>query len=242
VPDRWRFRMTQNDLHPRVAPREIPWCVAWHAPSADPRRAASHSSCSASSPSRSLSRSSPRRSRSLRLASVVRSQQSLSSGSMAVAESAHQKAQRGLIIKPDISSPDFYITAATIIPVLFLALVLEGGLWKWIQEQISDASDPPTAIRVFVSLLQVFAVFVLIAGALGEMTELYALWQADYSNVLSDIVFSTTALLVILLTAELSLQIPGLWLVTFSTIDLRLSIDEELRWSGVCARSSGRPG
>ena len=86
------------------------------------------------------------------------------------------------------------------------------------------------------------AVFVLIAGALGEMTELYALWQADYSNVLSDIVFSTTALLVILLTAELSLQIPGLWLVTFSTIDLRLSIDEELRWSGVCARSSGRPG
>ena len=152
------------------------------------------------------------------------------------------KAQRGLIIKPDISSPDFYITAATIIPVLFLALVLEGGLWKWIQEQISDASDPPTAIRVFVSLLQVFAVFVLIAGALGEMTELYALWQADYSNVLSDIVFSTTALLVILLTAELSLQIPGLWLVTFSTIDLRLSIDEELRWSGVCARSSGRPG
>lgn len=146
-----------------------------------------------------------------------------------------------MAIKPDTSSPDFYITAATIIPVLFLALVLEGGLWKWIQEQISDATDAPVVIRVFVSLLQFFAIFVLIAGALGEMTALYALWRADFSGTLSDIVFFTTALLVVLLTAELSLQIPGLFLITFSTIELRPLADEELTWSGVCARSTRFP-
>ncbi len=77
-----------------------------------------------------------------------------------------------LAIKSDTNSPDFYVAAATIIPVLFLALVLEGGLWKWIQEQASAASDPPVVIRAFVSLLQSFAVFVLIAGALGEITAL----------------------------------------------------------------------
>jgi hypothetical protein len=133
------------------------------------------------------------------------------------------------------------VTAATIIPVLFLALVLEGGLWKWIQEQVSDASDPPIAVRTFVSLLQSFAVFVLMAGAAGEMTALYALWQTDYSSILSDIVFSATALLVVLLTVELTAQIPGLLLVSFSTIELRLRADEQLRWSGVSRRSTRFP-
>lgn len=141
-------------------------------------------------------------------------------------------------IKAGASSPDFFVTIATIIPVLFLALVLEGGLWKWIREQVSDESDPSTGTRVFVSLLQFLAVFVLLAGALGEMTALYALWQEDYTGVLSDIAFWATALLVVLLTVELSLQVPGLLLLSFRSIDLRLLDGEELRWSGICARST----
>jgi hypothetical protein len=151
------------------------------------------------------------------------------------------KAQGGLAINSDTSSSDFYITAATIIPVLFLALVLEGGLWKWIQEQVSEASDPPIVIRIFVSLLQAFAVLVLIAGALGEITALYALWRTDFSSVLSDIVFSTTVLLVVFLAAELSLQIPGIFLVSLNKIELTLLADEKLRWSGICARSTRFP-
>jgi hypothetical protein len=146
-----------------------------------------------------------------------------------------------LAINSDTSSSDFYITAATIIPVLFLALVIEGGLWKWIQGQVSEASDPPIVIRIFVSLLQAFAVLVLIAGALGEVTALYALWRTDFSSVLSDIVFSTTVLLVVFLTVELSMQIPGIFLVSLNKVKLTRLADEKLRWSGMCVRSTRFP-
>jgi hypothetical protein len=37
------------------------------------------------------------------------------------------------------------------------------------------------------------------------------------------------------------LQIPGLFLITFNTIELRLLADEEVAWSGVCARSTRFP-
>jgi hypothetical protein len=144
-------------------------------------------------------------------------------------------------IKSNTGNADLYITAATIIPVLFLGLALEGGLWRWIKEQASEAGDPPIGMRVFVSLLQSFAVLILIAGTLGEITALYALWRRDFSNILGDVVFFTTALLVALLAAVLGLQVPGLFLVSLKAIDLKLLHGERLRWSGICFRSTHLP-
>lgn len=38
--------------------------------------------------------------------------------------------------KASTFNADFYVTAASVIPVIFLGLILEGGLWDWIAGRI----------------------------------------------------------------------------------------------------------
>jgi hypothetical protein len=135
-----------------------------------------------------------------------------------------------------LSNSDFYVTTATVIPVVFLALILEGGLWAWIGGRITADVVATLPTRFFVSLLQLFAVLILIAGVGSEILALHVLLQQRTTPTTQNIVFYSTILLVILLGLVLAARVPGLFIVSAEELLLELEDGEELRWSGKCAR------
>jgi hypothetical protein len=140
-----------------------------------------------------------------------------------------------------LSNSDFYVTAATVIPVVFLALVLEGGLLAWIAGKINEDRPATLATRTFISLLQTFAVLILLAGTVSEILALHVLLQQRTSAVTQDIVFYSTALLITLLGFVLATKIPGIFYVSSRDLSLALEDNEELCWSGVCLRLTLSP-
>lgn len=131
---------------------------------------------------------------------------------------------------------DFYVTAATVIPVIFLGLVLQGGMWAWLSRRIKTLSGQPTRLGVAVSLLQLFALAVLVANTVAEIVALHALQTSHSSATASDTVFWSSVFLLILLAISLATRIPGLIRTDLDAIKLDLEDDEELQWSGMVSR------
>ena len=131
---------------------------------------------------------------------------------------------------------DFYIATATIIPVIFLALILEGGLWAWIAGRISTGNVITMPVRIFVSILQLFAVAVLLAGTVSEILALSVLLHQSVNVITENIIYYSTIFLIVLLGITLLSKVPGVFVAGIGTISLDLEDEEELLWSGRCAR------
>lgn len=138
---------------------------------------------------------------------------------------------------------DFYVATATIIPVVFLALAIEGGLWEWISGRIKTGGIPTVPARAFVSLLQLFAVLVIFAATLSEVLALFCLWQKYDNKITGSIVFLSTVLLVLLLGLVLAARIPGVFIIQGSNaLEIELEDDEEiLHWSASCTKLAIAP-
>ena len=96
---------------------------------------------------------------------------------------------------------DFYITCATVIPVLFLGLVVQGGTYEdMLRAALEAAHRQPGRIREAAApqLLPTVAYLSLMAGLLGEVFALLALFhQSDTSTDRAVILGLTTFLLVV---------------------------------------------
>lgn len=130
---------------------------------------------------------------------------------------------------------DFYVVTGTIIPVVFLAIILEGGLWAWISDRIKTGSTITMPVRISVSLLQLLAAAILLAGTASEVLTLHVLLRQKASSATENMIFYSTVLLVILLGVVLAARVPGIFRVT-SSVSLQIEEEEEVRWSGRCAR------
>lgn len=136
-----------------------------------------------------------------------------------------------------LSDADFYVVSATVIPVVFLAIVLEGGLWAWLTDRIIKSNqDAKFLVRAFVSLLQAFGILVVVAATISEILALLVLLNQQSNSTIAHIVFLSTAFLIALLGAVLVSRIPGVWVVHQGELSLALEEGEELRWQGVCAK------
>jgi hypothetical protein len=107
----------------------------------------------------------------------------------------------------------FYATVATVIPVLFLALTLQGDFvlnlllasWRWRRKSRKDMLAPggrhswgPPLLSGVSTLIGVLAVLVLIDGTAGEISALLALERqrastGDQSTVMQAVVTLTVA-------------------------------------------------
>jgi len=95
---------------------------------------------------------------------------------------------------------DFYVTCATVIPVLFLAVAVEGDTFKsFIRQPLAERTSQgfvATMIRYWsFSAKFNFAQYILVAGVFGEFLALFALFQGSefYGQRLT--VFVATVLL-----------------------------------------------
>jgi hypothetical protein len=105
---------------------------------------------------------------------------------------------------------DFFVTCATVIPVLFLALVVQDGTFTRIIERAMKTTDSAvhSAWRDFTGqLLGSVAYLIWVAGALGEYAALDALYAR--SNVDGQFVFVTTVILLIAVAARPWLRTRG---------------------------------
>jgi hypothetical protein len=118
----------------------------------------------------------------------------------------------------DNFQPDFYVTCATVIPVLFLAYAVQGGayasflkLYEQIEKYNSAWVPPPrprrpgaylaSTTRVLLTLtaapiLLLGAILTVVAGGLGEGLAIYALYQGTDQAGIRLVVFVATLVLV----------------------------------------------
>jgi hypothetical protein len=93
----------------------------------------------------------------------------------------------------DTFNADFYVTAATVIPVLYLALTLQGSTFekvmsKW-RDSVQDESKDVRPIQVFLPAYVLFCILasvIILGGLLGEFYAIMALYSrsaADHSTV-----------------------------------------------------------
>ena len=139
-------------------------------------------------------------------------------------------------------SPDFYITCATVIPLLFLAVTLQGPAWGWIlsaSERAGSYSNPilrrflrgKAAVRgdgpwqwtrtTLAELMTVGLVVVLLvsvtACGLGEGLALCVLYRAsDSAGDRRAVLMATLFLVAAVLAAPLLVGVRALWLLARS--------------------------
>ena len=128
------------------------------------------------------------------------------------------------------------MAAATVIPVLFLGLTLQGGLWAWIAHRIRTSRDMTAIARMLVSLLQLSAIIILAAGSLSEILAMYALWRQQTGPVIEATIFYSILFMVVLLGLALAIRVPGLFGSNPKALSLDLVSGEEIRWEGGAAR------
>jgi hypothetical protein len=119
-------------------------------------------------------------------------------------------------------SPDFYVTAATVIPVLFLALAVrapayqgalhsfwascykwfnlirrrrDSRLWWWGRVVIS------AIVALILVFLLAFGIAIVAAGGYGELLAVYALYQGQAQTTTTRIVLLATMFLIVLVVA-----------------------------------------
>jgi hypothetical protein len=126
---------------------------------------------------------------------------------------------------------NFYITAATVIPVIFLGLVLQGGFWTWIEERIRTGGDATLFVRIYVFSLQLGSLLVVAAGTIGEIIALDVLMTGKTGTFQKLIVFYSTAALTAMLGLVLLAKVPGVTWTRFADLALVLDAGEELKYS-----------
>lgn len=101
---------------------------------------------------------------------------------------------------------NFYVTAATIIPVLYLALTLQGNTyrdlmtrWRKINRE-SSSKFLPQARATIVGIAAVIGAGVILQGALGEFAALRALLNDKAVANTQSIVFDACVALLIMVT------------------------------------------
>lgn len=103
---------------------------------------------------------------------------------------------------------DFYVTCATVIPVLFLALVVQGGTYEsMLRTALEAAHRQPMRSRdgAVATLLPLIPYFALMSGVLGEAAALSALFSG------SDTKTGRTAVLVMTLTLVIAAAAAPTW-------------------------------
>jgi hypothetical protein len=128
-----------------------------------------------------------------------------------------------------LENSDFYVTAATVIPVIFLGLVLEGGFWAWIAERITSGGDLTRQARYTISGLQLGAMLIVGLGMLGELLALYALFKGRSNPLVGNLVYFSTAALVVMLGLLFILKVPGLGWSSFAGLSPELEDGEHVR-------------
>ena len=79
--------------------------------------------------------------------------------------------------------PNFYVTCATVIPVLFLAVAVQGRTYESVLESALKAAQSPAKSETRARLLQAVAFAIWLAGVFGEGTSLVVLYrQAAWPN------------------------------------------------------------
>lgn len=103
----------------------------------------------------------------------------------------------------DALNANFYVIAATITPVLFLALVLQGSTYEqllanWLR-RVKDAAQKNKLIAWALDFgSYTIAAFVLVSGFLGELRAILALYNGRASAATGQFVlFSVIVLLVV---------------------------------------------
>ena len=113
-----------------------------------------------------------------------------------------------------LNDVDFYVVTATVIPVVFLAIVIEGGLWAWLTDTIIKSNrDASFLVRTFISLLQAFGLLVVVAATISEILALAVLLNQRSNPTIADLIFLSTVFLIALLGTVLVARIPGIWVV-----------------------------
>ena len=106
----------------------------------------------------------------------------------------------------DSFKPDFYVAAATVIPVLYLALTLQGSAFeKWMKRWEGGASQyfqSKLTVKSFVRVagfmvIGVFAAAFVFAGIAGELFSFWALYQEGSSLGMKAFIFLSIVLLLV---------------------------------------------
>jgi hypothetical protein len=106
---------------------------------------------------------------------------------------------------PKTFDSDFYVVCATVIPVLFLAVAVQGGSYKALLDvtlkvRITNADDSwrrKLGARIRARILQQISYFIWCAGALGEVLALQILYLGHEQSGSRIAVFVCTVLLVL---------------------------------------------
>jgi hypothetical protein len=99
---------------------------------------------------------------------------------------------------------DFYVTCATVIPVLFLALAVQGGTYEdMLRTAVDAAHRQPGRGRdgAAAALLPAIAYLTLVAGALGEAFALWALFSGEDTTAGRATVMVMTLFLLVVIAA-----------------------------------------
>jgi hypothetical protein len=99
---------------------------------------------------------------------------------------------------------DFYVTCATVIPVLFVALIVQGGTYEAMLRTALDAAQTlPRRNRDIAAahVLPVVAYLTFAAGLLGEALALVVLYRGADTHAIRISVLITTLILLVMVTA-----------------------------------------
>jgi hypothetical protein len=99
---------------------------------------------------------------------------------------------------------DFFVTCATVIPVLFLALVVQGGTYEsMLRSAVEAANREPGRGRdgAVSQLLPAVAYLTLMAGVIGEAGALWALFNGRDTKTDRAVVLVTTLFLLTIAAA-----------------------------------------
>ena len=104
---------------------------------------------------------------------------------------------------------DFYVVCATVIPVLFLAVAVQGGAYKSVLQaamvaartKASDGSMRQLRALVVSRALQLIGYWIWCAGAIGEVIALMVLYQGREGSGTRLTVFLCTVMLILAASA-----------------------------------------
>jgi len=107
----------------------------------------------------------------------------------------------------DSFNSDFYVVAATVIPVLYLALTLQGSMFEEFVKQLKEHHPNPNLplvpyLRaVGVVMIPIVSSLAVFAGIMGEFFALLGLYRRTASPNMTQVVFTSMILLLALIVA-----------------------------------------
>ncbi len=144
---------------------------------------------------------------------------------------------------------NFYIVAATIIPVLFIALVVQGGVYENLLKAVRavdrrTARDRPLYEQLAATaawlVLMPIAYAIVAFGAVSEATAVYALYQQQASITTATLVLAGTIFMVIATAAGPALALLRILVASYRD-DLREDLREYLNLLRLAGIIRGKP-